>query len=902
MSAINLENINTIMLGNQSVSEIYFGSQKVWPATGVVISHELRSWAITYANPATWYVNGYSRTGAAASGSAVYIKGTIVKCETQNGVKTDIETFTDVNLIDYCTYSNIWLIKGSGTLSAPNRGTNGSSPGYIFGGSERELTATIDVTALAAVYENFSNLAPTSRPIYQQANKAIPTTLPSTYEDYNFIVTCQQYNSSSNPAPAAGDYTSLTCTATRKTTNITRYDFTSGSVFNDTSTSTSSIDNTVMTIANSNSAVGVYSKDIGVFSFNPRGTTAGAARNTTITFSTSYSGSISASVTLYQQENQIVSNIYVWSNLAATLSAWNTGGTKADYLGDYCTLATATASRQREQTFTSGSTLYGTMENNINVLNHTELSSVNGTGLSLNAGQVVYAANLGSGTGDENIAERSGTVTIENTLGLSTTKNVTQKGVAITYQALLYLTVSNTDYTTYEFLASGGSGTLKPTGITYHNGTEYARENLTATYISGSDTTHIKRSGLTVTADNLDRTEYAAASTTYSVNWKGKSATITAKQEANIRHRAMQFGSFTINFGAAGGTTTLSATKFSTYTANGNPVNEGSSGISFSLGNASSTPTTIGSINATTKVLTIPSLADNETIERTATLTASATDYGSINTTIKQAANVLTVTFVSNDFDDYLSATVTAGTQSAPIAASGGTAKVNVALTRKETIVEKYSYTSGYWRNNTRYENTNYDISSKIGNDYVISVNVQNTGYGTFYRDAQAHYEFDSRGTITGNQRSAQLSFSSQYYQKTSGNVSLITQVYQEKNELISQTYLYRNPNFSIGNWTMGGVMASAMGDTNQNITKSCERALQSVYTATTVVSGYTTVYDVGIISIVSGVGLSYDTSGTPQLVWTQNTSGKIRSGKVRCNWQGTSMGYSDVNVTQNNV
>lgn len=900
MGHINLENIKTIKLGGQAVNEIFHGAVKVWPTT--VVSHELRSWAITYANPATWAVSGGSRTGAAANGSAVYIKGTIVKCETQNGVKTDVATYNDVNLIDYCTYNDTWLIKGSGTLSAPHRGTNGASPGYVFSFPERELTATIDVTALAAVYENFSNLAAMSGKIYQQENKAIPTTLPSTYEDYNFNVTCQQYNSSSSPAPAAGDDTSLTCTATRKTTTNTRYDFTSGSVFYDTSTTTSSIDNTVMTIANSNSAVGAYSKDIGVFSFNPRGTTAGAARNTTITFSTSYSGSISASVTLYQQENQIISDTYVWSNFAATLSAWNTGGTKADYLGDYCTLVTAMASRQRAQTFTSGSTLYGTMENNINVLNHTELSSVNGTGLSLNAGQVVYAANLGSGTGDENVAERSGTVTIETTLGLSTTKNVTQKGVAITYQALLYLTVNNTDYTTYEFLASGGSGTLKPTGITYHNGTEYARETLTATYISGSDTTHIKRSGLTVTADNLDRTVYAAASTTYSVNWKGKSATITAKQEANIRHRALQFGSFTINFGAAGGTTTLSATKFSTYTANGTPVNEGSSGISFSLGNASSTPTTMGSINATTKVLTIPSLADNETIERTATLTASATNYGSINTTITQAANVLTVTFVSNDFDDYLSATVTDGTQSAPIAASGGTARVNVALTRKETIVEKYSYTSGYWRNNTRYENTNYNISSKIGSNYVISVNVQNTGYGTFYRDAQAHYEFDGRGTITGNQRSAQLQFSSQYYQKTSGNVSIVTQVYQEKNELISQTYLYRNPNFSIGNWTMGGVMASAMGDTNQNITKSCERALQSVYTATTVVSGYTTVYDVGIISIVSGVGLSYDTSGTPQLVWTQNTSGKIRTGKVRCTWQGTSMGYSDVNVAQNNV
>lgn len=902
MSAINLEDINTIMLGNQSVSEIYFGSQKVWPATGAVISHELRSWAITYSNPAQWVVSGVTRTGAKANGSAIYIKGTIVKCETLNGVKTDVATYNNVNLVDYCTYNASWVTIGSGTLSAPNRGDNGASPGYVFSFPERELGARIDMTALAAVYENFSNLAATWGWIYQQENRATPTTLPSTYEDYNFNVTCQQYNSSSSPAPAAGDDTSLTCTATRKTTTNTRYDFTSGSVFYDTSTTTSSIDNTVMTIANSNSAVGAYSKDIGVFSFNPRGTTAGAARNTTITFSTSYSGSISASVTLYQQENQIISDTYVWSNFAATLSAWNTGGTKADYLGDYCTLVTAMASRQRAQTFTSGSTLYGTMENNINVLNQTELSSVNGTGLSLNAGQVVYAANLGSGTGDENVPSRSGYVTITTATGLSTSKSVSQSGVAITYQALLCLTVGSTDYTTYEFPATGGSGTLKPTGITYHNGTEYARETLTATYISGSDTTHIKRSGLTVTADNLDRTVYAAASTTYSVNWKGKSATITAKQEANIRHRALQFGSFTINFGAAGGTTTLSATKFSTYTANGTPVNEGSSGISFSLGNASSTPTTMGSINATTKVLTIPSLADNETIERTATLTASATNYGSINTTITQAANVLTVTFVSNDFDDYLSATVTDGTQSAPIAASGGTARVNVALTRKETIVEKYSYTSGYWRNNTRYENTNYNISSKIGSNYVISVNVQNTGYGTFYREAQAYYVFDGRGTITGNQRSAQLQFSSQYYQKTSGNVSIVTQVYQEKNELISQTYLYRNPNFSIGNWTKGGEMASAMGDTNQNITTSCERALQSVYTATTVVSGYTTVYDVvGIISIVSGVGLSYDTSGTPQLVWTQNTSGNIRTGKVRCTWPGT-LGYSDVNVTQNNV
>jgi hypothetical protein len=225
---------------------------------------------------------------------------------------------------------------------------------------------------------------------------------------------------------------------------------------------------------------------------------------------------------------------------------------------------------------------------------------------------------------------------------------------------------------------------------------------------------------------------------------------------------------------------------------------------------------------------------------------------------------------------------------------------INVALTRKKTIVEKYTYTSGYWRNNTRYENTNYNISSKIGSNYVISVNVQNTGYGTFYRDAQAHYEFDSRGTVTGSQRSTQLEFSSQYYQKTSGNVSIITNVYQEKNEIISQTYLYRNPNFAIGNWTTGGVMASALGDTNPNITKSCERALKKVYTATTVTSSYVTVYDVGIISVVSGVGLSYNTSGTSQLVWAQNLSGKIRNGKVRCTWQGTDMDYTEVNVAQN--
>ena len=72
MSAINLENINTIKLGNQPVSEIYFGSEKVWPAK--VISHELRSWSITYSNPATWAVSGGSRTGAAANGSAVYMK------------------------------------------------------------------------------------------------------------------------------------------------------------------------------------------------------------------------------------------------------------------------------------------------------------------------------------------------------------------------------------------------------------------------------------------------------------------------------------------------------------------------------------------------------------------------------------------------------------------------------------------------------------------------------------------------------------------------------------------------------------------------------------------------------------------------------------------------------------
>jgi len=896
MSAINLENINTIKLGNQPVSEIYFGSEKVWPAK--VISHELRSWSITYSNPVQWVVSGVTRTGARANGSAIYIKGTIVKCETLNGVKTDIATYNNVNLVDYCTYNAAWATIGSGTIIAPNRGTNGSTPDYIISEPERVAEARINTAALAAIYQNFSNQSYAQDYFYQQENKATAGSPQITYEDYGFSIICQKYNTSSSPAPAAGDDTSLTCTATRKTTNTLTYTFTSNATLNRVTTTTAGINQTVMSYTNSNTAVGDYSKDIGQFSFNPRGTTPGASRNTIITFSTYYSGSINASVTLYQQENQIVSDTYNWSNLSASLSTWNTGGAKAHYMGDYCALASATASRQREQTFTSGSKLYGTIENNINVLSQTEISSVNGTGLSLNAGQVVYAANLGSGTGDENVAERSGTVTIETTTGLSTTKNVTQKGVAITYQALLYLTVSNTDYTTYEFLATGGSGTLKPIGITYHNGVEYARVTLSATYLSGSDTTYIKRSGTTVTASNLNRTEMPAASTTYSVSWKGKSGSITARQEANVRYKYIQLGSFTKTFGAAGGSTTLSATKYSTYTANSTPLNEGSSGITYSLGSASSAPTTMGSISGTS--LSISNLLDTETIQRTATLTANATGYNGDSTTIKQAANTLSVTPISTDFDDYLSAVVASGTQSSPIAASGGTAKVNVALTRKETIVEKYSYTSGYNQNQTRYVNTDYNISSKIGSNYVISVNVQNTGYGTFYRDAQAHYEFDSRGTVTGSQRSTQLEFSSQYYQKTSGNMSIITQVYQEKNELISQTYLYRNPNFAIGNWTTGGVMASALGDTNPNITQSCERALKKVYTATTVTSSYETVYDVGIISVVSGTGLSYNTSGTPQLVWAQNTSGKIRNGKVRCTWQGTDMDYTEVNVAQN--
>ena len=896
MSAINLENINTIKLGNQPVSEIYFGSEKVWPAK--VISHELRSWSITYSNPVQWVVSGVTRTGARANGSAIYIKGTIVKCETLNGVKTDIATYNNVNLVDYCTYNAAWATIGSGTIIAPNRGTNGSTPDYIISEPERVAEARINTAALAAIYQNFSNQSYAQDYFYQQENKATAGSPQITYEDYGFSIICQKYNTSSSPAPAAGDDTSLTCTATRKTTNTLTYTFTSNATLNRVTTTTAGINQTVMSYTNSNTAVGDYSKDIGQFSFNPRGTTPGASRNTIITFSTYYSGSINASVTLYQQENQIVSDTYNWSNLSASLSTWNTGGAKAHYMGDYCALASATASRQREQTFTSGSKLYGTIENNINVLSQTEISSVNGTGLSLNAGQVVYAANLGSGTGDENVAERSGTVTIETTTGLSTTKNVTQKGVAITYQALLYLTVSNTDYTTYEFLATGGSGTLKPIGITYHNGVEYARVTLSATYLSGSDTTYIKRSGTTVTASNLNRTEMPAASTTYSVSWKGKSGSITARQEANVRYKYIQLGSFTKTFGAAGGSTTLSATKYSTYTANSTPLNEGSSGITYSLGSASSAPTTMGSISGTS--LSISNLLDTETIQRTATLTANATGYNGDSTTIKQAANTLSVTPISTDFDDYLSAVVASGTQSSPIAASGGTAKVNVALTRKETIVEKYSYTSGYNQNQTRYVNTDYNISSKIGSNYVISVDVQNTGYGTFYRDAQAHYEFDSRGTVTGSQRSTQLEFSSQYYQKTSGNMSIITQVYQEKNELISQTYLYRNPNFAIGNWTTGGVMASALGDTNPNITQSCERALKKVYTATTVTSSYETVYDVGIISVVSGTGLSYNTSGTPQLVWAQNTSGKIRNGKVRCTWQGTDMDYTEVNVAQN--
>ena len=662
MSAINLENINTIKLGNQPVSEIYFGSEKVWPAK--VISHELRSWAITYANPATWAVSGGSRTGAAANGSAIYIKGTIVKCETQNGVKTDIETFTNVNLIDYCTYNDTWLIKGSGTLSAPHRGTNGSSPSYIFSLPERGLTATIDVTALAAVYQNFSNVSVSSAAVYQQENKATAGTPQKAYQDYGFSYTCQRYDSYVYPAPASGDDTTLTCTATRKTTTTTPYSFTSGSSMNEVTETTGSIDNTVMTVANSSPAVGTYYKDLGLFSFNSRGTDPGNIRDTMITFSTPYSGSNNAWVFLYQQKNEVVSDTYVWSNLSATLSAWNTGGSSAYYLGDYCYLTAATASRQRVQTYTSGSKVYGTMENNINVLSQTEMNSVSGAGLSISGGSLIYASNLGSGSGDENVPARSGYVSITTTTGLSTSKSVSQSGVAITYQALLYLTVGSTDYTTYEFPATGGSGTLKPIGITYHNGVEYARVTLSATYLSGSDTTYIKRSGTTVTASNLNRTEMPAASTTYSVSWKGKSGSITARQEANVRYKYIQLGSFTKTFGAAGGSTTLSATKYSTYTANSTPLNEGSSGITYSLGSASSAPTTMGSVSGTS--LSISNLLDTETIQRTATLTANATGYNGDSTTITQAANTLSVTPISTDFDDYLSAVVASGTQSSP--------------------------------------------------------------------------------------------------------------------------------------------------------------------------------------------------------------------------------------------
>lgn len=133
---------------------------------------------------------------------------------------------------------------------------------------------------------------------------------------------------------------------------------------------------------------------------------------------------------------------------------------------------------------------------------------------------------------------RTGTVTVQTTSGTprqTATLSITQTAApaVMTYAVVL----SENSHT---FSAAGGVYTLSVQGITYQNGVEISRENLSASSLTitrNSANNPFTRSGLVINAPNLGTTVTTQKSTTWTVSWDGHNCntTFTSIQEPNIR-------------------------------------------------------------------------------------------------------------------------------------------------------------------------------------------------------------------------------------------------------------------------------------------------------------------------------------------------------------------------------
>lgn len=153
---------------------------------------------------------------------------------------------------------------------------------------------------------------------------------------------------------------------------------------------------------------------------------------------------------------------------------------------------------------------------------------------------VITGGSSGSGNGTISVAladnagaQRDAVITV--TCGaLTETSTIRQLQKADTKTYALELGAGS-----HAFAASGGSYTLTVQGVTYTNGVETSRVNLSASdlTIGRSGSAAISRSGLTFSAADLGTTMTMEASTTFQLEWtaNGAAASFSATQEQNRR-------------------------------------------------------------------------------------------------------------------------------------------------------------------------------------------------------------------------------------------------------------------------------------------------------------------------------------------------------------------------------
>lgn len=290
-------------------------------------------------------------------------------------------------------------------------------------------------------------------------------------------------------------------------------------------------------------------------------------------------------------------------------------------------------------------------------------------------------------------SSRTGIITFKMTDYPATTcsTTITQAAQASTMTYALELGSSSRT-----FAVSGGTYTLTAQGVTYTNGVETSRANLTASDLSfsktGSDA--ITRSGLTFSAADLGATETAEQTAIYTITWSanGSQATFTAKQSANVITYLLSLGAASHAFPASGDSYTL--------TVNGIVKRNGSTYSTTALAASALSISRSGSTAVTNSGLTFTAadLLGNETAGTTTTfsLVWSAHTGATATFTATQEANTYSVVWDYTTWQTPNMPATIIWTQSGEevAAGTGDTAPIDSEVTERHD--ERRSWTSGH--------------------------------------------------------------------------------------------------------------------------------------------------------------------------------------------------------------